>query len=81
MVDEPQNLVLEMLRAIRADLADLKRDNLDFKARRTTTESTLGSIYGSIGHLQVQIASQTGRLDRMEQQLDRINRRLDLVEA
>ncbi|HTQ14995.1 MAG TPA: hypothetical protein VMH86_14055 [Rhizomicrobium sp.] len=81
MTEATENLVLEILRAIRADIADLKRDNLDFKSRHTATESTLGSLHGAIGHLQVQIASQTGRLDHVEQQLEHINRRLGLVDA
>lgn len=67
MSDTPQNLVLEHLRAIRADIADLKGDVLEVKER-------LGLIEG-------QYASLSRRVDRIAGDVEQIKRRLNLVEA
>ncbi|MCX7380664.1 MAG: hypothetical protein NT133_04405 [Alphaproteobacteria bacterium] len=67
MSDAASNLVLEPLRAIRGDLADLKGDMLEVKER-------LGLIEG-------QYASLSRRVDRVGGDVELIKRRLNLVEA
>ena len=67
MTDESTNLILEHLRRIRADIGDLKQDNLEIKQW--------------LGFLESQYASLSSRVDRIDARLDRIERRLDLVEA
>lgn len=67
MSDAASNLVLELLRAIRGDLADLKGDMLEVKER-------LGLIEG-------QYASLSRRVDRVGGDVELIKRRLNLVEA
>lgn len=62
-----ENLVLENLRAIRSTL-DRHSDELR-------------EIKGRIGILEQQYASLSTRIDRMDDRLARIEKRLDLVEA
>jgi hypothetical protein len=67
MAQERGDLVLELLRAIRGDLADLKTAMVEVKER--------------LGFLEAQYASLSRRVDRIDRRLDRIERRLGLVEA
>ena len=61
------DLGLEMLRAIRGDLSEIKADLVELKQR--------------VGLLDGQYASVSGRLDRVAGDIVLIKRRLDLVEA
>jgi predicted nucleic acid-binding Zn-ribbon protein len=74
MTEETDNLVLEMLRRIRASQERMELDMVDVKARLTGVEI-------SVGQLTSQLASQSLRLDRIEERVARIERRLDLVDA
>ncbi|HEV8678550.1 MAG TPA: hypothetical protein VGQ90_04175 [Stellaceae bacterium] len=67
MSDQPDNIVLQMLRAIRGDLADVKADLTELKQR--------------VGLLEGQYASLSTRVDRIAGDIALIKRRLDLVEA
>ena len=60
------NLVLDLLRAIRGDIAGLKTDMVEIKER--------------IGLLEGSNASVSRRLDRVSGDVEFIKRRLDLVE-
>jgi hypothetical protein len=74
MSDDPANLVLEHLRAIRASQDATREDIREIKGRLVVLEgafATLSAAYGSV----------SSRLDRIEVRLDRIERRLGLVEA
>ena len=61
------DLMLEMLRAIRGDLAELKSDIIELKQR--------------VGLLEGQYASISSRVDRIAGDIVPIKRRLDLVAA
>ena len=61
------NIVLDMLRAIRSDIADLKVDLSDIKER--------------IGLVEVGYSSLSRRVDRMGGDVERIKRRLDIADA
>jgi hypothetical protein len=67
MSDQRGDLVLEMLRAIRGDLAEVKADLAELKQR--------------VGLLEGQYASLSTRVDRIAGDVMLIKRRLDLVEA
>jgi len=67
MAEDPENLILEHLRAIRGDLAGLRADMVEVK-------EPLGLIEG-------QYASLSRRIDRLGGDVERIRKRLDLVEA
>ena len=66
MSDTPDNLILSLLRAIRADIADIKGDVSEIKER--------------LGFLEAQYASLSRRLDRMGGDVERIKTRLGLVD-
>ena len=67
MSEQRGDLILDMLRAIRGDLADVKTDLTELKQR--------------VGLLQGQYASLSARVDRIAGDVVLIKRRLDLVEA
>lgn len=67
MSEQRGDLVLEMLRAIRGDLAEVKTDLTELKQR--------------VGLLEGQYASLSARVDRIAGDVVLIKRRLDLVEA
>jgi hypothetical protein len=68
MSEQTDNLVLERLREIRGMLGRvLEEDTADIKLR--------------IGMLEAGYASMSQRIDRIDVRLERVERRLDLVEA
>jgi hypothetical protein len=73
MAAETDNLVLEHLGHIRKAVDTVQLDVIDMKARMSGIEATLG-------HLMIQRAVTSGSLDRLEERVGRIERRLDLVD-
>ena len=67
MSDAPANFVLDMLRAIRGDLAELKADFLEVKERP--------------GLLEGQNASVSRRLDCLSSDMELVKRQLNLIDA
>ena len=67
MSDASGNLVQEHLRAIRADIAEIKAD--------------VGAMRERLGTLEANYANVSRRMDRMAGDIERIKPRLDLVEA
>jgi len=67
MVDEPENVVLVMLRRIDQRTERMADDIYDVKVRMTHVEEGLAGV--------------NRRMDRLEQRVERIERRLDLVET
>jgi hypothetical protein len=51
MTDNIENLVLEHLRAIRADMASMKDDVREIKSQVNTLEAAQATIIQQIGHL------------------------------
>lgn len=74
MTDNIENLTLEMLRRIDNRLANMEGDIHDLKLRMSTVEDHLGTIIVSIGGL-------NHRMDRFDERLTRVERRLDLSDA
>jgi len=66
MDEKKDNLVLEHLRHIRGAVDDTREDMREVKSR--------------LGLLEQQYAIISGRLDRLTDRVERIERRLDLVE-
>ncbi len=66
MADEPDNLVLHMLRRMDVKLDRLIDDVYDLKVRMTHVEEGLAGIHR--------------RMDRLEVRVDRIERRLELAD-
>lgn len=74
MTDEIQNLVLEQLRLIRKSQDETREDILDMKIRMSATERHLGEI-------QVQLGALNARMDRFDERLTRVERRMNLADA
>lgn len=66
MTTDPDNIVLVYLRRIDQRVADIAED--------------IKEIRGRVGLLEEQYASMSRRLDRMGLDIDRIKRRLDLID-
>lgn len=81
MVEAADNLVLEQLRLIRAEIASIKDDGREVKNRLATLEVGQGTILQHLGHLASSIAQQQISLDRVGDRVERIERRLDLADA
>jgi archaellum component FlaC len=81
MAEEAQNLVLEHLRSIRRTVEGTHAELADVKMRMTTVESSIGQVLSQIGNLQTQLAGQALRMDRIDERLARVERRLDLADA
>jgi predicted nuclease with TOPRIM domain len=73
-MSETDNIILEHLRALRSDLAELKNDMRDVKAR-------LGSIENYIAILHGDQARTGGRIDDLVQRVERLEKRAGLIEA
>ncbi|MCJ2070950.1 hypothetical protein MKK75_19505 [Methylobacterium sp. J-030] len=67
MVDQPDNLVLVLLRRIDGKVDRLIDDVNDVKARMSAVEENLAGVHR--------------RIDRIELRVERIERRLDLADA
>jgi hypothetical protein len=74
MTDEVGNLVLEQLRLIRAKVETISDDVADIKIRMSATERHLGEM-------QMQFAAMNTRMDRFDERLGRIERRIGLIDA
>jgi len=78
MPDALDNLVLELLRAIRGDISDLSEVVVDQGRRLTLLEIAVSNLAASeMGHY----ANFSLRADRIEMRLERIETRLGLIEA
>ena len=62
-----ENIILEQLRAIRADLADLKADT---KTRLLNIEQGIANLHQDSANLRSIVAEQSVRLDRIERRLE-----------
>ena len=74
MTEKTENLILEILKRLQGDMADIKADVSDIKLRVTATEEHLATMMMSIAGL-------NARLDKLDGRVLRIERRLDLTEA
>ena len=72
MTEETESIVLEILRKVRASQERMEQDIAELKIRMSAVENLLGQQ-------QIQLATLNGRLDRFDERLGRIERRLDLV--
>ena len=71
MMDNVENLVLELLRAIRADIADLKRDVVG----NTVQIAALGQ---QVAGLSVAVYGGKSDLEDMKRRIEHLERRLEL---
>jgi len=74
MTDNVENLVLELLRAIRADIADLKRDVVG----NTVQIAALGQ---QVAGLSVAVYGGKSDLEDVKRRIEHLERRLELRDA
>jgi predicted nucleic acid-binding Zn-ribbon protein len=74
MTADIENLVLEHLRAIRAELTDLKRE----VAGNSVHLATLGQ---QVGALTTAFYTGKSEIEELKRRMDRVERRLDLSDA
>jgi predicted nucleic acid-binding Zn-ribbon protein len=74
MNDNVENLVLEMLRRMDQRLDNIENDLGDIKLRVTATEEHLASMMMSIAGI-------NSRMDKLDNRMSRIEKRLDLTES
>ena len=72
------NIILEHLRAMRADLSGIRDDMSEVKQRLTGLEVAVGGIKRDTGDLYTENASQHIRYDRLAARIEKIERRLEL---
>lgn len=78
MSEQTDNLVLEMLRSMRASMARIEDDVRELKQRLSTVEQHISQMMASeMSHY----ASVAARLDRVTDRIERIERRLEIVPA
>jgi predicted nucleic acid-binding Zn-ribbon protein len=71
---ETEKVVLELLRCMRGTLDRIEMDLSDVRVRVSTIEHHLGQQ-------QIQLAALNARMDRFDERLSRIERRMELVDA
>ncbi len=73
--------MLELLRAIRGEIAEVRQDVRDVKERLTAMELSLVSLRREVVGIEEAVAHGNARFDRLANRLERIERRLDLNDA
>lgn len=74
MTNEPDNLVLELLRAIRGDITELKRDSL-------ATTMQLSAMGQQLAGLTAAVYAGHSEVDSLKSRVERIERRLNIAEG
>ena len=66
MTNEIENLILEHLRAMRADTASVKADVRDIKARLASIETYIATMHGDQTRTAVSLDDLAERVERLE---------------
>jgi septal ring factor EnvC (AmiA/AmiB activator) len=79
MTENIENLVLEQLRLIRSEISSVKEDTREIKTRLVLVESGVASLRRDNGDFATTLAAQHLAYDRLSDRIERIEKRLDLV--
>ena len=77
-MENVDNIILEHLRAIRADIGAMKDDSREIKQRLANLESAIGGIKRDLGDVYTEGATQHTRNDRIIERIEKIERRLEI---
>ncbi|HWA21233.1 MAG TPA: hypothetical protein VG735_02435 [Caulobacterales bacterium] len=80
MTENIESLILEQLRRLNGKADGIALDVIDIKSRLTSLEEGQAGVRGELAQLYTSYANQSRRIDRIDERLARIERRLDLVE-
>lgn len=78
MSTDADNLVLQHLRAIRADITDIREGQREILARVSNLEATVAGMRRDLANSYADIVTMNARLDRLSDRIGRIERRLQL---
>jgi chromosome segregation ATPase len=79
MTDSIDNLLLEHLKAIRADIGTIKADLKENTTRLGRIEVAVAGLRRDIAHNEEATAEQSLRIDRINERIERIERRLEIA--
>ena len=78
MARKVENIILEHLKAIRADIGSLKNDSSEIKSRLTSVESGIAGLRHDSASQYGDIVDTHSRYDRLANRIDRIEKRLEI---
>ena len=79
MTDPIDNIILEHLKAIRAELVEIKADTSDIKLRLHSVDTSVIELRRNDVHLFEDDARQQVSLDKLLERIQRIEKRLELT--
>lgn len=79
MTDNMESLVLEQIKAIRADLAAVRDDLRELTHRTGRLELAIAGLRRDQAHFDESHAETSVRMDRLNERIERIERRLELL--
>ena len=79
MTDQIDNMILEHLKAIRSELAEIKADTSDIKLRLHSVDTSVIELRRNDVHLFEDDARQQVSLDKLLERIQRIEKRLELT--
>jgi predicted nucleic acid-binding Zn-ribbon protein len=74
MTEETESVFLEILKRIQSEMSDMRDDISELKTRATALDEHMGGLI-------IQVSGNNNRLDRMDERLKRIERRLEIADA
>jgi predicted nucleic acid-binding Zn-ribbon protein len=74
MPNVTNELLYEVLKKIQVEMADMRDDISDLKTRATALDEHMGGLI-------IQVSGNNNRLDRMDERLKRVERRLELSDV
>jgi hypothetical protein len=80
MADDPANLVLEHLRAIRADVHEIKTVQKEHGHRLTRIEIGVAGLRREQAGDAENVAYMEARVDKLHEEIERIKRRLEIID-
>ena len=80
MADDPANLVLEHLRAIRADVHEIKTVQKEHGHKLTSLEIGVAGLRREQAGDAENVAYMEARMDKLHDEIERIKRRLEIID-
>ena len=78
MTERTQDLLLEHLRALRADVSGIRRDVLESRVRMASLEGHAAATHKGLSLVHEDMAGLNLRMDGVSERLERLERRLEL---
>ncbi|THD11998.1 hypothetical protein [Metallibacterium scheffleri] len=78
MTANTENLILELLRVMRADITSIKDGMREVKGRLTSLEAAIAALRRDHLGAQEDVYRQQAAIDRLAERMDRVEKRLEL---